>query len=346
MHCTVPVKFFNSVCCCFLVVNQVLRCTPLVTLEFFVASYHRLCKTTESDTSEWVVQPERSLRVTSQMWGNQTEDPNVARYYHDVGKTEILSARDERALFHNFSKTRDPQVRERILGSALRFVIKLAKNYSRDVDTTKDLISAGNVGLLKAFDRYDLSYGTRFLSYATSWVLLEMRNELYSVGTVSMPLWRQKVINKISQAHTRAMSQQGRKASVQELQKCVDLNPTQIQRLLNCEALCITCLDENDLTDRPGSGRKTIDSRLMDKESRALVGQLIKMLPTVKEQFVIKAYFGWVSDPLSLRQIAGVLGVSSERVRQVKVDALRRIRKQLRYQLSIERSSDLSPGFQ
>lgn len=279
------------------------------------------------------------------MLGNQAEepeDPNIVRYYDDVGKVQILDAKAERELFRRFRETKDPLARELIIKSALRFVIKLAQNYSRDPDMTKDLISAGNVGLLRAFERYDLSYGTRFLSYATSWVLLEMRNELYNAGTVTMPLWRQKALNKIAQAHARAMGQHGSKASLQELQACVNLNPNQIKKLQDCETLCITCLEENDVTDTWTSlNRKSMDTILTNKDTREILNQLIKSLPTVKEQFVVKAYFGWTTDPMSLRNIAGVLRVSSERVRQIKVDALRRIRRKLRYQLSVLRASDL-----
>jgi len=279
------------------------------------------------------------------MCGNQSEelkDSSAIRYYDDVGKVQILNAHAEQELFRRFQETKDPLARELIIKSALRFVIKLAQNYSRDPDMTKDLIAAGNVGLLRAFERYDPSYGTRFLSYATSWVLLEMRNELYNAGIVTMPLWRQKALNKIAQAHARAMKQRGSKASMQELQTCMNLNPNQITRLQACEALCITCLEENDSADTWTSlNRKPLDVLITNKDTRKILNQLIKSLPTVKEQFVIKAYFGWQSDPLSLRNISGVLQVSPERVRQIKVNALRRIRRKLRYQLSIMQSSDL-----
>lgn len=271
----------------------------------------------------------------------EISDSNARRYYSDVGKSEILDAPTERELFLRFQQTQDPVARDRIIKSALRFVIKLAKNYARDPDTTKDLISAGNVGLLKAFDRYDPSHGTRFLSYATSWVLLEMRNELYNSGIVSMPLWRQKALGKIAQTNTRAMAARGCRATTRELQKNVDLTSTQLQRLQECESLQISALTDDMPSNGNGNGNGHLDGLAINKESRLILGDLIRGFLSVKEQFVIRAYFGWVGDPMSLRQIATVLGVSSERVRQIKTDALRLIEKKLRYRLGIRQEGDV-----
>lgn len=270
----------------------------------------------------------------------EISDPNSRRYYSEVGKSGILDAQTERELFLHYKKTQDPSAKDRIIKSALRFVIKLAKSYARDPDTTKDLISAGNVGLLKAFDRYDPSHGTRFLSYATSWVLLEMRNELYNAGTVSMPLWRQKALGKIAQTNSRTMAKSGCCATTRELQKSVDLTPTQLQRLQECESLQISGLTDDLSSDGNGNGH-LLDSSVINNESRVVLSRLIRDFLSVKEQFVIKAYFGWVGDPLSLRQIAAVLGVSSERVRQIKTDALRLIGKKLRHRLGIRQVSDI-----
>lgn len=270
-----------------------------------------------------------------------SDDPNTARYFNAVGKEEILDASAERRLFRLYKKRGDIQARDKILGSALRFVIKLAKNYSRDSDTTKDLISAGNLGLLKAIDRYDPKHNTRFLSYATSWVLLEMRNELYNAGIVSMPLWRQKALGKLKQANARAEARKGEKATLDELGEVVDLSHVQLQRLQECQDVFIVAMQNCDEYPSNGTGPRAADRIAMRDESRAILGTLIRTLPSVKEQFVIKAYFGWISDSMSLRQIASVLGVSSERVRQIKTDALRRLYRQLRYQMRVVCADDI-----
>lgn len=271
------------------------------------------------------------------------DDPIIGSYYRDVSKEDIISAETERELFYRYKKHKDMEARDRIIGSALRFVVKLAKSYARDTNTTKDLISAGNVGLLVALERFDPKYNTRFLSYATSWVLLEMRNALYSAGVVSMPLWRQKAIGRMKQVHARSMAKTGEEADVEELSSEVDLSPSQIQRLQECQEVCVIALEspeELPETNTPNCG--SVDALAMRHETKTLLRQLVRELPTVKEQFVIRAYFGLVTDALSLRQIACVLGVSSERVRQIKVDALRRLGKQLKFRLQLKTTHDFN----
>ena len=270
------------------------------------------------------------------------KDPTTARYYSAVSKEEILDAQTERDLFIRYRKYGDTKARNRIIGSALRFVITLARKYARDEEMTKDLVSAGNVGLLRAFDRYQLDRGTRFLSYATNWVLLEMRNELYNSRLVSLPLWRQKAIHKMQQVNARAEAKNGSRASLDELSYETELSPTQLNRLYDRSYVKIISVHEPRKTNSVdphddtacllnvlADSKAKIDCQAVDDETRALLHACISRLPTVTEQFVIKAYFGWMSDPLSLRQIGSVLLVTSERVRQIKVVALRRLRKHL-----------------
>jgi RNA polymerase primary sigma factor len=282
------------------------------------------------------------------------EDPTITHYYNAVSKEEILDAKTERDLFIQYRATGDTVARDRIIGSALRFVIKLARKYARDEEMTKDLVSAGNVGLLKALDRFELDRHTRFLSYATSWVLLEMRNELYNSRLVSLPLWRQKAIHKTRQVNARAEAKNGSRATVDELSYETELSPLQLNRLYDRSYVKMVSIHEprktasadphddtacllNVLAD---SGAQ-IDCQAVDDETRALLHICISRLPTVAEQFVIKAYFGWMSDPWSLRQIGNVLLVTSERVRQIKVVALRRLKKHLKLHYRVKTVGDV-----
>lgn len=290
------------------------------------------------------------------MLGQQhtVEDPTMAQYYSAVSREEILDAQTEHDLFMRYREHGDMQARDRIIGSALRFVITLARKYARDEETTKDLISAGNVGLLKALDRYQLDRGTRFLSYATSWILLEMRNELYNSRLVSLPLWRQKAIHKVRQVNARAEAKNGSRASLDELSYETELSPTQLSRLYDQSYVKTVSVHEPQKTNFANPHDDTacllgvladpkakIDCQAIDNETRALLHASISKLPTVTEQFVIKAYFGWMSDPLSLRQIGSVLLVTSERVRQIKVAALQRLRRHLRLHYRVKTVDDV-----
>lgn len=249
-------------------------------------------------------------------------DGNFYRYYTDVSHTEILDPETERKLFLRYKRKKDIDARDRLLGSCLRFVVTLAKKYSKDVDTLKELVSAGNLGLMIALDRYDHRRGTRFLSYATYWVLLYIRNELYNNKLVAMPLWRQKAVRKLKRAKRRNEAENGCEPSMDELSKELDLSETQLERL-RVEQFHYTELDEDNPTPPD-----TVDSAVINNQSKYILRDLIKTL-SVKEQFIITAYYGLKTDRKSLREIADFLGITSERVRQIKMEALRRLRRYL-----------------
>lgn len=249
-------------------------------------------------------------------------DDNFARYYNDVGRTEILNAATERQLFKLYRKSKDRVARDKIVEGCLRFVVKLAHQYTSDLDQLKDLISAGNVGLLVAIDRFDPDRGTRFLSYATHWVLLHIRGELQSDSLVSMPLWRQKAVRRIRRLKSTSNTQKGIDPTDEEICYEADLSSSQLQKL-RVESFCYVPLEGAALSNNG------TESRTINAESVDILRQMLGTLG-VKEQFVLRAYFGLVADPMSLRQIASVLGVCSERVRQIKSDALGKLRRNFR----------------
>ena len=263
-------------------------------------------------------------------------DRNFFRYYNDVSHTEILDPVTERKLFKRYKKHHDMDARDRLLESCLRFVVTLAKRYSRNIDTLKELVSAGNLGLMHALDRYDPKHGTRFLSYATHWILLAIRNELYNRPLVAMPLWRQKAVRKIKRIKSRVEAENGTSASVNELAQEVDLSPTQLERL-KVEYFKFTSIDEYfNLFSTNG----TADAAVINDQGREILEDLLRAL-SVKEQFVLRAYYGLVTDRMSLREIADVLGITSERVRQIRMDALGRLRRCLEHGLQLRQTEEV-----
>jgi len=255
-------------------------------------------------------------------------DDNFARYYREVGRTEILDAKTERKLFRQYRRHKDLAARDAIIKSCLRFVIKLAHRYSNDIDTLKDLIAAGNEGLLFAIDRYDPRRKTRFLSYATHYVLLYIRSEIHNAELVTMPLWRQKTIRKVRRAKSKAVASSGCEPEADEICSEVDISPAQLERL-QVEKFHYTTLDLPSLSTN-GNEARAINGQAKETLEKLLLGL------GSKERFVLRSYFGLVSDPMSLRQIAMVLDVSSERVRQIKVDALEGLRRSMSRKLDIK----------
>lgn len=260
-------------------------------------------------------------------------DENFARYYRDVGQTAMIDAETERRLFWHYKYRKNLAARDRIIENCLRFVIKLARRYTHDMDTLKDLIAAGNEGLLFALDRYDPTRNTRFLSYATYYVLLYIRSELHNSGLVAMPLWRKKTIRKVQQVKNRAASSSSDDPDLQEICSEANVTPAQLEKL-RVEKFHYTQIDHVSLSTNGNEGR-AINQQAKDVLNKLLLG----LGP--KEQFVLRSYYGLVTDPMSLKQIANVLGVSSERVRQIKVDALTTLRRCMEKDLDISSADDV-----
>lgn len=251
-------------------------------------------------------------------------DQNFFRYYRDLGQVEILDRATERKLFQHYKKHGDLVARNKLLESYLRFVVTLAKQYSHDVETLKDLVSAGNLGLMNALDRYDPERGTRFLSYAAHWVRLGIRTELYKRSLVRMPLWRQKAIRKINIAEKRINAQNGC-ATPEELATEADLSLTQLKSLAS-GGFYYLCFD--DRKEVPADD--DVCEAVINRNTFDLVRELLRTLKG-KERFVVKNYFGIGIDKRSLRQIADILGITPERVRQIKVDAISRLRRSAKH---------------
>ena len=257
-------------------------------------------------------------------------------YYNDVSRTKILDPSTERKLFMRYKRHKDLKARDRLLESCLRFVVTLAKRYSRSIDTLKELVSAGNLGLMHALDRYDPERGTRFLSYATYWILLFVRNDLYNRPLVAMPLWRQKAVRKLKHVKSRVEAESGEPATVDELSREIDLSPLQLERL-KIEHFKFTPIDEYFSAL---SQIEPADETAINEQGKDILEDLLSSL-SVKEQFVLRAYYGLVTDRMSLRQIADVLGITSERVRQIRMAALGRLRRCLEHGLQVRKTQEV-----
>lgn len=256
-------------------------------------------------------------------------------YYREVGRTKMLDAQTERNLFLKYQRTGSIKARDALVHNCLRQVVKLARQYSGNSGKIKDLISAGNMGVLCALDRYDPNRNTRFLSYATYYIKLYIRKELYGSDLVSMPRWRQKAMSKIKSVKAAA-EREGREADDEEICMATDLSKAQLERLQVCR-LHFPSID--DVTPLHKSAKA--DREVIAAETKSFLGAALKTL-NVRERFILRAYYGFIDEPWSLRQIANFLGVTSERIRQIKRDALCTLQKKFSKQLRITRTGDLS----
>lgn len=243
-------------------------------------------------------------------------------YYAEIRQSVLLPADEERALFRTYrtcpdcryrfkvgdtrqvcprcNAARDLKARDRLVQGALRFVVKVAKDYARrargmhyESDLLKSLISAGNYGLLVAVDRFEPSRGTRYLTYAAWWVREKILEELDNMGIVRVPAYRQKAL--------RAQRKQGDPAAL-------DTPHVQMEEVSEIDKKHHDDTLESDLVNTYG-----IDMIYQSLDALELRG---------RDRYIVLAYFGMREDPKNLRQISNRLGLSSERVRQIKKTVL------------------------
>lgn len=253
-------------------------------------------------------------------------DRLVDSYYADVKDVILLNPERERALFHAYrtcsrcghgytegalqthcpacSAPRNFTARGQIVEGALRFVVKVARDYARRAkgerhgeDLLLALISAGNLGLLVAVDRFELARGTRFLTYAAWWVREKILEELDNMGVVRVPAYQQK-----------AQRARWKQAGNGELEApYVTLEP-------------LTELDK-------AKGDTATETSLINKYGVGAVTRAMNSLNLcVRDQYIVLLYFGAREDPKNLRQIAARVGLSAERVRQLKRNAMGALR--------------------
>lgn len=268
------------------------------------------------------------------------EDRVVDAYYADVRDKTLLSKDLERELFAAYrtcatcsraytedatqircpgcDAPRNMRARERLVEGSLRFVIKIAKDYARrtrghsyDSAYLTDLISAGNLGLLIAIDRFDTTLGTRLLTFAVHWIREKIREQLDNDGTVRVPAYRQKELRSLRRWGLLPPNHP----------PLVSMEPlTSLETVRSDEAT------ERDFINRYGG--EAIHKALDDLEFRG------------RDRYVIAAYFGLKDSPRNLTQISNQLGLSAERVRIIKNQGLEKLSGYLQ-EVDIEGVSDI-----
>lgn len=235
---------------------------------------------------------------------------STALYYSEIAKTHPVNDPDEeRRLIQRWQRNKDKAARDAIVRAHLRFVVTMAKRRTRNPEKLQDLIAAGNLGLLKALDRFDLRRKTRFLTYAGCWIQEEMFKEEYSTSSlVHVPTHRQKAQRKQAKAYQRALMVHGPDAhEVRQMDPGVPEGTTVPLDLLRETA-------EDDETRTPFSCESD--------DARLRLRRAIATLPH-REQTVLNLYFGTKDEPRNLVRIATMMGMSPERIRQIKLSGVK-----------------------
>lgn len=262
---------------------------------------------------------------------------SIEKYLEEIGGYSPLPPEEEIRLARLIKKG-DTIALDKLVKANLRFVISVAKEYQGQGLPLQDLISEGNLGLIKAAQRFDETRGFKFISYAVWWIRQSILQALAEQSrVVRLPLNRVGAINKIGRALEQLEKVFGREPSINEVASKMDMTAFEVADVLKTSARHLS-LDEpfkdedgNNLLDVIESDRYAPPDNTLMQES--LQVEIDKVLSTLKprEAEIIKLYFGLDGDrPLTLEEIGEHFQLTRERVRQIKEKALRRLRHRSR----------------
>lgn len=285
----------------------------------------------------------RQLKIT-QTITNRKESESLERYFQEISKVDLLTIDEEIELARRI-KQGDQAALEKLTKANLRFVVSVAKQYQNRNLSLNDLINEGNLGLVKAAQRFDETRGFKFISYAVWWIRQSIMQALAEQSRiVRLPLNRTGALNKIHQAFSELEQKFEREPTAEELSRVLEMDESEIISTLSAgakqvsvdapfndgETNCLLDVLENTATEKTDRDMVYTDSLKVETE-RALEGL------SERERQVVKMFFGIAGEgPLSLEQIGEVLELTRERVRQIKEKAIKRLRSSPRRKLLAE----------
>ena len=277
----------------------------------------------------------RQLKISKQITNRESQ--SLDKYLQEIGKVDLLTPDEEVTLAQKIREG-DQLSLERLTKANLRFVVSVAKQYQNQGLSLGDLINEGNLGLIKAAQRFDETRGFKFISYAVWWIRQSILQALAEQSRiVRLPLNRVGSLNKISKKYSELEQQFEREPSPEELAEVLEITAKEVVDTMKISGRHVSVdapfvqgeenslLDvlENDMEDKP-------DSELMADSLRREVLRALSTL-TQREAEVIMYYFGLNGEQaMTLEEIGDKFNLTRERVRQIKEKAIRRLRQTTR----------------
>jgi len=274
----------------------------------------------------------RQLKIVKQVTNRDTA--SLEKYLHEIGKVELITADQEVALAQRI-KMGDWSALERLTKANLRFVVSVAKQYQNQGLSLQDLINEGNVGLIKAAQRFDETRGFKFISYAVWWIRQSIMQALAEQSRiVRLPLNRIGTLNKINKAYALLEQEFEREPNPSEIAKLLEVDEEDVNvslknsgRHLSMDAPLLSD-DDNNLYDVLKSDESPDPEKgLINDSLKIEIERAISTL-TSREADILRLYFG-LNDvaTFSLDEIADKYELTRERVRQIKEKAIKRLKQ-------------------
>ena len=281
----------------------------------------------------------RQLKITKSI--TNRESASLERYLQEIGRVDLISAEEEVRLTKQIKKG-DPLALEKLTKANLRFVVSVAKQYQNQGLTLPDLINEGNLGLIKAAERFDETRGFKFISYAVWWIRQSILQALAEQSRiVRLPLNKVGSLNKINRAFAQLEQEYEREPSPDELAELLKVDIEEVQttlgvagRHISVDAPFASGEDSSLMDVLHNPNAEEADVQVAYRESlRSEIDRSLATL-TQKQAEVLKLHFGiGVAHPMSLEDIGLQFDLTRERVRQIKDKAIMRLKTTSRCKL-------------
>lgn len=255
-------------------------------------------------------------------------------YYNDLSRIEILDAQTERVLLERYKERGCLVARDRIIYSALRFVAKTARNFSRNPEVRRALLGAGNEGLLIGIDRFDIDKSNcRFLTYAYWHITEAMRQQLVLRDPVTGHKWKKKGKARVEKAIVEEYGDSVEREDIDyaRIAKKTKMSASQAQSLAESYTYRAAEINETSYTAGDAEIRNAgfgAVQNICDAQLRSIISDCVAELP-IKHCFALQTYYGLADAELNYREIGAALGVTHERARQITLEGLKIIRDKL-----------------
>ena len=273
----------------------------------------------------------RQLKITKQVTNRETA--SLDKYLQEIGKVELITADEEVELAQRIRQG-DKIALEKLTKANLRFVVSVSKQYQNQGLSLPDLINEGNLGLIKAAQRFDETRGFKFISYAVWWIRQSILQALAEQSRiVRLPLNKIGSINKINKTYAKLEQEFEREPNAEEIAEALDITEAEVKesmknagRHVSMDAPLVQDEDNNMYDVLKSDEVITPETELLYESLRKEIDRAISTL-TPREADVVRLYFGLNgSHPMTLEEIGEKFDLTRERVRQIKEKAIRRLK--------------------